>query len=648
MRKHVLTLAMLFLSIGFAWGQTFTFNPDTVFTGTPVTLTLTGTGTDFNLATQTNFRHAQSGYNFSVTGTVNTPTEMTMSLNFPGNSPLGKYILTANGNFLQYTSSDSLFVSPPGGAFGTIEGKVIEDRNSNCVEDAGDVSMVNQVMTIQPGPYYALTDANGTYSAVLPVGNYTIEAPASPTNSFNCPPTGILSANVVVPLDTVRNLDFFQDSIQIRDLEITTVPPFAARPGFTVTYLMNVVNLGNTPVSDVKAHFLPLGNINYLSAFPVPTSVSTDSVSWNLGTMAGGANMMIQVTCSISTAASIGSLINWYSSVEGFNSEINYSNNQSEFIQAVTGSYDPNDKQVWNAAGAIADGFVEPTDSVLSYLIRFQNTGTDTAFNIVVRDTLDMNLDPATLRVTGESHPMDLSIVGNGRLAFAFDNILLPDSNINEPESHGYVAYTIERRDGLPLGTALDNTAHIYFDFNAPIVTNTVSSVICPSLSSGFSYSAIERDVDFTNTSTGSFDMTEWDFGDGTTSTQANPSHIYALDGVYTVCLTTSSACGRTATTCDTIVVVVSNILEETTFSSLEVYPNPTREYLSVSLEAKPKSDLELKVFDLHGRMLFETSTSSVQGRYQEKLDLRGLPSGLYQLKVRVGEEEVYRKVVLE
>jgi len=73
----------------------------------------------------------------------------------------------------------------------------------------------------------------------------------------------------------------------------------------------------------------------------------------------------------------------------------------------------------------------------LTYKIRFQNTGTDTAFNIVVLDTLSDLLDVSTFVPLVSSHPYALEIVDSNVLKYSFENIMLPDSNINEPGSHG-------------------------------------------------------------------------------------------------------------------------------------------------------------------------------------------------------------------
>jgi hypothetical protein len=55
---------------------------------------------------------------------------------------------------------------------------------------------------------------------------------------------------------------------------------------------------------------------------------------------------------------------------------------------------------------------------------------------------------------------------------------MLPDSNVNEPSSHGSVSFRVHLKKGLPLGTAITNKADIYFDYNLPVTTNTVMNTI--------------------------------------------------------------------------------------------------------------------------------------------------------------------------
>ncbi len=135
------------------------------------------------------------------------------------------------------------------------------------------------------------------------------------------------------------------------------------------------------------------------------------------------------------------------------------------------GSYDPNDKQGF-PLGYGAARYIKPgTD--LEYQIRFQNTGTDTAFTVVVRDTLSAWLDAATVRPGASSHPYTFEFYGDRNIKFTFDNILLPDSSTNLDASIGFVSFRIAQKSDVPLETDILNAAAIFFDFNEPVITNT-------------------------------------------------------------------------------------------------------------------------------------------------------------------------------
>lgn len=134
------------------------------------------------------------------------------------------------------------------------------------------------------------------------------------------------------------------------------------------------------------------------------------------------------------------------------------------------GSFDPNDK-LGSPVG------VSPTHNIpmgqpIDYTIRFQNTGTDTAFTVVIEDALPNALDPGSLEVLGASHSFELSITQR-LLRFTFPHILLPDSTANAPASNGFVRFRLQPVAGLPFGATANNSAAIYFDFNEPILTNT-------------------------------------------------------------------------------------------------------------------------------------------------------------------------------
>lgn len=137
----------------------------------------------------------------------------------------------------------------------------------------------------------------------------------------------------------------------------------------------------------------------------------------------------------------------------------------------IVAAYDPNDKHgfPW---GYGQQHQIYPGLS-LEYLVRFQNTGNDTAFLVIIRDTLSPFLDVASIRPGAASHPYTWDVDGQNVLVFTFKDILLPDSTTNLEGSQGFVEFKIAQREGLPLGTRIENRAAIYFDLSVPIFTNT-------------------------------------------------------------------------------------------------------------------------------------------------------------------------------
>jgi hypothetical protein len=77
--------------------------------------------------------------------------------------------------------------------------------------------------------------------------------------------------------------------------------------------------------------------------------------------------------------------------------------------------------------------------------------------------------------VLGYSHPANVGVSGN-ILTVRFNNIMLPDSTSDYEGSMGYFQYRLKPLPNLPNGSQIRNTAYIYFDYNAPIVTNTTEN----------------------------------------------------------------------------------------------------------------------------------------------------------------------------
>lgn len=153
--------------------------------------------------------------------------------------------------------------------------------------------------------------------------------------------------------------------------------------------------------------------------------------------------------------------------------DLNPSNNTSQVCGIVLNSYDPNDKQV-NAPERLNPDVKEK----LTYRIQFQNDGNYYAVNVKITDMIDEQLNLSTLRVVESSHGVQTAINNQTRqVDFNFNNIFLGASTDNLELSRGYVVYEIEENSNLSVGSEIDNTANIYFDFNPAIVTNTTYNI---------------------------------------------------------------------------------------------------------------------------------------------------------------------------
>ena len=149
--------------------------------------------------------------------------------------------------------------------------------------------------------------------------------------------------------------------------------------------------------------------------------------------------------------------------------DINVVNNQYNYCYSVVNSHDPNLKDVFPA------NFKPGYDGYLTYTVHFQNTGSAPAFNIRLLDTLDAKLDLSTFEVLNYSHKNRVELNGNIMQVF-YNNIHLMDSTTNEKASHGFIQYRIKPKKAISESDQIKNTAHIYFDFNEAVVTNTTIS----------------------------------------------------------------------------------------------------------------------------------------------------------------------------
>jgi hypothetical protein len=354
-----------------------------------------------------------------------------------------------------------------------ITGKVFFDANQNQVFDSTEQPVRNQLVNVGSN-YLAITNNNGDYAAYPAPGTYIIR-PALSGNiaTFPFSPDSIIVA--ADSLDVVyTNNNFGVDApanyCEANMAIVALWPP--ARPGFDNPVNVRYVNaISASAVSQtLEFHYPP--QQAYVSATPAPTTLDTlnHTLSWNITNLGSGTLWQAMVHLHTPQAVALGSILQMTAIVTNSTCTMLDSPFQTDEDIIVLGSFDPNDKAV-SPIGQDPGGRIH-SDSKLSYTIRFQNTGTFMAENVNVIDTISPFLNLSTLKVEAASHNYEVLV--NGReVTFRFSHINLADSNTNEPLSHGYIKYSISPNASFVQNSVVQNTADIYFDYNAPVRTNT-------------------------------------------------------------------------------------------------------------------------------------------------------------------------------
>jgi len=377
-----------------------------------------------------------------------------------------KVVAEVNGPFGDELCWDqtAVVIDDLGSGCANVSGPVFIDGNSNCTWQIAENRIPQAIVEFTPGPFYATTNAISGYSVNLPLGTYD-HTVIHPGAQQECPGTFTLTGG-----QSSVNRPIGCSSLFPLDAQVTGCNG-PARPGFQLTYGLNLRNntAANAGASSLTFVFDPL--LSFVSASPAPSSVAGNTITWNLTGIGAYAStnrfVQLQVPPDIGL---IGTFLTATATVSTTNTDAFPGNNVWSSQQIVTASYDPNDKLANTSTGG-SEVYLIDQDDWIDYVIRFQNTGTDTAFNVVITDTLPARLDPATIAVGAASHAFNWNLSGHGIVRFNFPNILLPDSNVNEPRSHGFVGLRIRPRLPLLPGTIIENTANIYFDFNPPVIT---------------------------------------------------------------------------------------------------------------------------------------------------------------------------------
>ncbi|MBK8500156.1 MAG: T9SS type A sorting domain-containing protein [Flavobacteriales bacterium] len=354
-----------------------------------------------------------------------------------------------------------------------LAGTLYVDADNNSIIGVDDPRIGGRLVGLNSNDELALSQPNGRYAfAVNGPAQHTITGPTIPYFAKD-PDTHTASITGQEP--GVSGLDFrYTAEAPAQDLQVFLTPISPFRPGFPMRYEVMCRNVGTMTIDAGLSLVLDDG-LGFDSTSIAPASVAGNTLTWALGPMLPLQNIQLSVYCTQSVADTLGSPVTTTAEITPISGDLVPLDNSVTTNNQVVGSFDPNDIVV-DPTEVLVDDLA---DTVLDYTIRFQNTGTDTAFTVAVENVLPMNAYLPSFEVICSSHPMSLTYYDfDHKMRFQFDDILLPDSNANELMSHGFVRYRIRPRSDLVVGDSIQNTAAIFFDLNAPVITNTAVTEI--------------------------------------------------------------------------------------------------------------------------------------------------------------------------
>lgn len=385
---------------------------------------------------------------------------------------IDKIFIPQNSNDIiaTYTRAGVVYLAKMTDSAAVVSGRTYADWDNNGIFTTNDSALSNiLVSSNSAASAISGNDSGKYYMYVVPGTNNIISA------NFNHPYYQFLpsshSTTTTQYGDTITGKDFrLRPLFAFTDVSVNFSSLSVARPGGNASYNVTVKNIGATATSiDVGMKLPPLTSYGSVIGGTVTVN-APDSITIAMGTVNPFAVKAATLFLNITTTATTNDTLKFYPKAYPYVTDTIKQDNRDTLIQPVRTSFDPNEKEVNVQKRPYSD-----TGKAITYTVHFQNTGNDTAFYVRIADTLSAKHDIRTFNFINASHPVTTDIKNNV-INFIFNPIILPDSGHNEPQSHGFVKFSIKPKLPVSITDTLYNKAAIYFDFNSPVITNNVKS----------------------------------------------------------------------------------------------------------------------------------------------------------------------------
>lgn len=351
-------------------------------------------------------------------------------------------------------------------------GTVYYDMDNNSLYDSQtDVLFPNFPIQLNTGSLIEFTNNNGHFDIPLgsTSGNFNISMANSMAGIYlptSIPYPSVATVNTGSPTDSVSIGVYNTNGAIDGEFDVTIS---GHRCNETGRLFLNVRNLSPENVAAV-VKVKPAENTSFLFS-NISNTFSADTIVWNIPQLSPFENLQFYADLNMPGTQNMGDTM-------AFLSEVTLTGVLGTYVitdtlmQILTCAYDPNDKNISLTKNIyIGDSifsFVDETE----YIIRFQNTGNDTAKTVIIRDNISSLFDWGSIKPISASASYNFTIDSLGIVEVVFDDINLPDSSTNFLGSMGYVKFKVDYKESSPNFVPIINMARIYFDENPPIFTN--------------------------------------------------------------------------------------------------------------------------------------------------------------------------------